>query len=399
MKFKEYYSKLSTPLEILVKENVPVDAEYGSWGSALRTGVTRRSEKETDNDTYLFKTLSETLGISIAQAVDMVKQRLFEILFPNNESNPANTENEYRQAIFDALTQVIEEIENEHNIRIRGGGSLKTWTSRIISNLATAQKTFGPNQPQARERVQPRQVRQAIERAGRDIAQNNVQQPPQPQLTDIQKLVKKTILSGCVVPVDLTPEARGVIFGIENIQEPDQNKLLEYYFLCKNILQTELANRGVKYTAITEKILPADLVQLRNSGTTRYTQRIVPNNVRYFKFSYNFLITKKVLTASTIKILQDLTSRYGITFNKVYIYLSSSDRIVFKVTGETRQNCNVLYSESVSSQTKKQIATNRKLTDGSNVLWLKYLQEYFRAPDNYRLRYVPGALRDLGITE
>jgi hypothetical protein len=396
MKFKEFYCKILSSSNKVVLENVPVDADYGTWGSTLRAGVEQRSQRETDNDTYLFKVLSDTLNISVSDAVNLVKQRLFEILFPNNTSNPANTENEYRQAIFDALTQVIEEIENENNTRIRGGGSLKTWTARIVSNLAVAQKTFGREQGQQR-RIQPRQVRQAIEQASREVIQQPVEQQA-PQLTDIQKLVKKTLLSGNTVPVVITDETREAIFGIRNIQEPDENKLLEYYLRCREFFQSSDPESRAKYTTVTSALLPMGPVRLRGCGRTNYTQKIIPD-LNYFKFTYNFLLTKKVLPPSTVKLLQSLTQRYGIVFDKVYIYYSSSDRFVYRITGVTESRCNVLYSESVSASTKKQIPTNRKLTDGAAVIWIKYLQNYITNPEDRRLRYIADTLRELGITQ
>jgi hypothetical protein len=398
MKFKAFFTP-SQKNKNIIQEDTPVFADYETWGSSLERNVSQRSQRETDNDTYFFQKLAEQLNITVSNAVNLVKQQLFNELFLNN-TNPANTEVEYREAIFNALTTVIEHIENQYNIRIRGGGSLKTWTARIISNLAETRKEYGLGnnaRVQAQQPIPRQRIRQAIEQAAEQVVARA--QPAEPELTGVEKLIKRTINMGHVVPVPITPQTREAIYGIRDIDNPNESALLKVFHRSKLILGD--MTRGVqRFLAYVRPVLPVGPVYLQGIGRHRFSKNITPRNEPYFKFSYNFAKSQQIFTNTTRSFLDKISTDYQVQFYVVYItYKTDQSRFLTRVVGTTRSNNKILYYESTPVHGKKQVPSKKYLSDTNNQLYTRDLKAYWQGQlAGWRRNDIEQTLNTLDLT-
>lgn len=369
MNFKGFYKKENTLRKIL--KEAPVHAlDYEDWSSSLETGIQQRSQKDSDNDVYLFQRLADIFNITVQQAVNLVKQRLFDILFPENQPNPANTEAEYRDAIFTALTQIIEQLENEHNIRIGGGGSIKTWTARIISNLGNTRKMFNGGLRQAL----PRQVRQAVDRAAEQISRTSPSQKDSEQnISIIDKLVKKTLQTGVVVPIAITPEVRKRLFNIQDINNPDERELLKAYWNSKEVYK-KMSWEGVM-TSLSY-ILPVGPVSMPNMGKYKHTKNIIRQATPYFKFTFDFIKDKGVLTNTTLKFLELIKSRFNLSYKETFIFRDpSSGNFVTRVIGTALEKNKVCYSEETNWSKSKLVPSKKYFMGGQELLYASELKD------------------------
>lgn len=116
----------------------PVAADYESFSSTLQSGI-----GSAPGSGYLIGNIADQLGVSKEVVVGMISKTLYNKVFPGGE-NPANTEEEYRQAIVDALTDVVREVEQSKGIKLKGANnSIKQYTSRVISSLGQSVKQYG----------------------------------------------------------------------------------------------------------------------------------------------------------------------------------------------------------------------------------------------------------------
>jgi hypothetical protein len=215
----------------------------------LRTGVSTRSQT---NDVYLFKDIANALHITIPTAVDRVSLSLFNKLFPNNQPNPANTEEEYRDAIFDALTEIVDNINQEAGTNIRNARSQKAYTARIVSALGDTVKTF--------DGAAPRAVRAVVNRVNQQIVQAapRAEEPPVPRFTEIQKLKQ---VYNILLPIwGETGIKRNIIDSIIN-PDPCFADIIKTHFKLK---KQDIINMATEW-AKTNKTVESQLVILNSA--------------------------------------------------------------------------------------------------------------------------------------
>jgi hypothetical protein len=310
MKFKHYITRN------ILNEDVPVSGEYDTWYPSLRTGVSTRSQT---NDVYLFKDIASALNITVQTAVDQVSQRLFDRLFPNNQPNPANTEEEFRDAIFNALTEIVNEINQQAGTDIKNSKSQKSYTARIISSLGQTVKTFNG--------AAPRAVRAVINQVNQQVVQEEPVVPP-PPVTEIDKLKKKLHSIGYGKGIDIAPQIIKSVYGITDIDN----------IITRDYVQLILKTKE-KCLAM-DKTLPAHRVVSSMSGFLyRYAPSVtvpffIPEDGRrdFFKhlldpaprikISYSVAVANKFVSASGRKCIQSLVDNYGVVVGDVYFTLT-----------------------------------------------------------------------------
>jgi hypothetical protein len=130
-------NKFNTLFEQLLTELTPVDADAGSFSSSLGSSI-----DSAPGDGYLIGTVAKALNISKKQASEKVATSLYKKLFTDGR-NDASSEDEYREAISYALSDVIAEIKAENpEAKIPTAAAQRGYTARVISKLATATKDF-----------------------------------------------------------------------------------------------------------------------------------------------------------------------------------------------------------------------------------------------------------------
>jgi len=125
----------------------PVDADFESFSSTLAQSIDK-----APGDAYLIGSIAKQMGVSKQVVVNYISSSLYKNVFTDGR-NEASTEDEYRQAISNALIQVVADLEKQHNIKIKNANSsVRGYTSRIISSLAQSTKDF--SQPVNGQKVQ-----------------------------------------------------------------------------------------------------------------------------------------------------------------------------------------------------------------------------------------------------
>jgi hypothetical protein len=138
----------------LISEMMPVGSEFGDFSSSLEKGI-----GSAPGDAYLIGAIAKALDISKEEVVKNISKSLYDKVFGETGVNPANSEEEYRSSIADALTDIIQEIKVGHpDAKIPGAAAIRGYTSRVISGLATATKEFG-------EKATETDVESAVEEA------------------------------------------------------------------------------------------------------------------------------------------------------------------------------------------------------------------------------------------
>ena len=312
--FKNYFKTR------IITEDVPVSGEYETWYPSLRTGVSTRSQT---NDVYLFKDIADALNITAQNAVDFVSQRLFDRLFPNNQPNPANTEDEFRDAIFNALTEIVNEINQQAGTNIKNSKSQKSYTARIVSALGQTVKTFNG--------AAPRAVRAAVNRVNQQIVEEEPVAPA-PPVTEMDKLKNKLHLAGTGAGIDLSPQAIKSIYGIADINNITSREYVQ--------LLAKVREKCLEMTQ-TAGVQPFRIVESGKGFLNRYLPLVtIPyyapddHNREYIrkytapiprvKIPYAVAVANKLVTASGRKCIQGLVDQYNVVAGDVYITLELS---------------------------------------------------------------------------
>lgn len=348
--FKNYFKKLT------ITEDTPVAGDFGTWAPSLRTGVSTRSQT---NDVYLFKDIANALHITIPTAVDRVSLSLFNKLFPNNQPNPANTEEEYRDAIFDALTEIVDNINQEAGTNIRNARSQKAYTARIVSALGDAVKTF--------DGAAPRAVRAAVNRVNQQIVQAapRAEEPPAPHFTEIQKLKHKLLAQGASIGLRITTADIKQVFGVTDPGNITSTEMLRIY---KNTIEklNKQKNGPINRTEMLLYGSLRHLLQLMsipilpaNGAFGRWPSVIIENNPR-FVFPYDFSVTNKLFSSAGRKFIADLKERYNVTADKIYLTIEVQyggvGGIYMCAPLTTVRNRTVIYSEHCTFGTPSKIS-------------------------------------------
>jgi hypothetical protein len=140
--------------EQLISEMMPVGSEFGSFTGGLRSGIS-----SAPGEGYLIGAIAKALNISKEEAVNTISAELYDKLFGAENINPANSEEEYRTAITNALGDIVNGLKKQHpEAKIPGAAAIRGYTARVISSLATATKDFG-------EKVTSAAVETAVEDA------------------------------------------------------------------------------------------------------------------------------------------------------------------------------------------------------------------------------------------
>jgi hypothetical protein len=350
--FKNFYKQL-------VKEYTPVTGDFDTWGSTLRGGVVARSQT---NDVYLFKDIANALGISIQEAVDRVSQKIFEKLFPENNPNPANSEEEYRDAIFNALTDVINEINQEAGVNIKNAKSQKNYTSRIISALGQVTKTFN--------NIGPQDARAAIQRVNRDVVRDAapvIEEPVEPPNTEIEKLKTQLIINNYGDNLNISSKITNWLYGVTNIETLTAKQKINFF----NIIIKKIQQLGITSTESSEKkiekILPIVNYYNRvldkeiiNSKTPEGNVSNLKEALRgyeatpRFKFTYQEAIDYKLISLGGRKFIDSLKEKYNATPLNAYKWIVPEDHthkpnskitIISGATIKTNRNAIIVYHE------------------------------------------------------
>jgi hypothetical protein len=163
--------KFDSLFENLLNELSPVTADYETFGSSLKGGIETAPGKG-----YLIGNIADSLGKSREEVVDMISKSLFDKVFgkyPNN-TNPAKSEDQYRNAIKWALAEIIMDIKKENpDLKVPGADAVKGYTARVISQLATAEKDYS-----AGAQAAPQEVEKAVEDASEESIENGTPAEP-----------------------------------------------------------------------------------------------------------------------------------------------------------------------------------------------------------------------------
>ena len=138
-------SKFDSIYTSLLNEMMPVGSEFGSFAGGLRSGIS-----SAPGEGYLIGAIAKALNISKEEAVNTIVAGLYDKLFGAEGINPANTEEEYRAAITDALGDIVSDLKRQHpEAKIPGAAAIRGYTARVISSLGTATKDFDKEATQA----------------------------------------------------------------------------------------------------------------------------------------------------------------------------------------------------------------------------------------------------------
>ena len=138
-------SSFDSLYEQLISEMMPVGSEFGEFAGGLRSGIS-----SAPGEGYLIGAIAKALNISKEEAVNTIVAGLYDKLFGAEGINPANSEEEYRAAITDALGDVVADLKRQHpEAKIPGAAAIRGYTARVISSLGTATKDFGEKATQA----------------------------------------------------------------------------------------------------------------------------------------------------------------------------------------------------------------------------------------------------------
>jgi len=351
--FKKFFK------EHIVTEDTPVAGDFDTWSPSLRTGVSTRSQT---NDVYLFKDIANALHITIPTAVDRVSLSLFNKLFPNNQPNPANTEEEYRDAIFNALTEIVDDINQEAGTNIRNARSQKVYTARIVSALGDAVKTF--------DGAAPRAVRAVVNRVNQQIVQAapRAEEPPAPQFTEIQKLKHKLLAQGTSFGLQITPEDIKQVFGVADLNNITATEMLRIYKTTINKInkQTDSSVNSVEMLlngSLRYILQPMSIPILPANGVRGNWPSVITHDMSRFVFPYDFSITNKLFSSAGRKFVADLKEKYNVTADKIYITIYSpyggGNVITTCVPLVTTRNRTVVYSEDCTLGTPSKISDRK----------------------------------------
>jgi hypothetical protein len=361
LNFKNYFKTR------IITEDVPVSGEYDTWYPSLRTGVSTRSQA---NDVYLFKDISDALNISVQDSVDHISQRLFDKLFPNNQPNPADSEDEFRENIFNALTDIIQDINRQAHTSIKNSKSQKNYTARIISTLGQTVKTFNG--------VQPRVARAAIQRVAREIIQEEPQEETTEQpLTDIEKLKIRLFKDGYGNGLELTSKLSKLLYNIKitgEVSLTDKLKLLKTATEKVNAAfltgaWTRNQEKFIKinnfYGGVFKRVnVGLDIKKSNFWGNDEEDVQSIKRDVLRFNFTFEEAINNKLISTSGKKFIDHLVSKYNVIPSSVYRHFESMSGetgpvafVCIPIT--TANNYTIYYTER--QRTSKPASTSRRM--------------------------------------
>jgi len=202
--------------EQILTELTPVGAEYETFAGSLKSGI-----GTAPGGGYLIGKLSEVLGKSKEEVVDMISKDLFDKVFPEG-TNPANNEDAYRASISNALIEIVKGIESSQGVKVPGAGkAVAGYTARLISQLGDAKKEYGA-------RVSKEEVKAAVEDAedAEDAVENGQPaEPKQPKAARFMEDAEYEILTTdemSAAGVELSDDLKTYYSRIENIADQVQ---------------------------------------------------------------------------------------------------------------------------------------------------------------------------------
>lgn len=198
----------------ILTELTPVGAEYETFAGSLKSGI-----GTAPGGGYLIGKLSDVLGKSKEEVVDMISKDLFDKVFPEG-TNPANNEEAYRRSISNALIEIIKGIEISQDVKVPGAGqAVAGYTARLISQLGDAKKEYGA-------RVSREEVKVAVEDAEEGLEDNGQPgEPKQPKAARFMEDAEYEILTTdemSAAGVELSDDLKTYYSRIENIADQVQ---------------------------------------------------------------------------------------------------------------------------------------------------------------------------------
>jgi hypothetical protein len=170
---------MATPkFDTLLTELMPVGAEFEPWAGSLRSGI-----GSAPGGGYLIGNIADSLGLSKEDVIDKISKALYDKVFPGGV-NPANSEDQYRNAIKDALAEVIADIKDENpELKVPGADAVKGYTARVISQLGQAVKEYG-------SKVSPEKVKSAVVSAEEGDASEDSEVEVSDEAPEVEKPAK-----------------------------------------------------------------------------------------------------------------------------------------------------------------------------------------------------------------
>ena len=199
--------------EQILTELTPVGAEYETFAGSLKSGI-----GAAPGGGYLIGKLSDVLGKSKEEVVDMISKDLFDKVFPEG-TNPANNEDAYRSSISNALVEIVKGIESSQGVKVPGAGkAVAGYTARLISQLGDAKKEYGA-------RVSKEEVKAAVEDAEDAVENGQPAEPKQPKAARFMEDAEYEILTTdemSAAGVELSDSLKTYYSRIENIADQVQ---------------------------------------------------------------------------------------------------------------------------------------------------------------------------------
>jgi hypothetical protein len=159
--------KFDSLFENLLNELTPVTTDYETFSTSLKGAIETAPGKG-----YLIGNIADSLGKSKEEVVDMISQSLFDKVFGQyeNNTNPAKNEDQYRNAIKKALIEIVGDLKEKYSsLKVPGADAVKSYTARIISQLATTEKDYSSGAQASKE-----EVKGAVESAEEESEENGI---------------------------------------------------------------------------------------------------------------------------------------------------------------------------------------------------------------------------------
>jgi vacuolar-type H+-ATPase subunit H len=205
--------------EQLLGELTPVTADYENFDSSLKGGIETAPGKG-----YLIGNIADSLGKTREEVINMISKTLFDKVFGKyeNNTNPAKNEDQYRNAIKSALTEIVNDLKTENpDMKVPGADAVKGYTARVISQLATAEKDYS-----AGAQAAPQEVEKAIEDASEESVENGAPaEPKAPKAARYMDEAEYEILTSdemSAAGVELSDDLKTYYSRIENIADQVQ---------------------------------------------------------------------------------------------------------------------------------------------------------------------------------
>jgi hypothetical protein len=130
-RFDDLYKKL-------LQEATPVVGDLEGFSGGLKSGI-----ESSPGNAYLIGDLANALGKSKVEIIDLIADDLYKKVFGDEGVNPANSEEEYRDAIANAISDIVKELKSKNpDLKVPGAKAIAGYTARIVAKLGQVTRDF-----------------------------------------------------------------------------------------------------------------------------------------------------------------------------------------------------------------------------------------------------------------